>query len=119
MNMKKISIAATIAFATLSTSTAFAHNNHQKKFVAMDDSLSTQLCMLAAKGKKFQFANLLRSSNLNKRFVAEQLKCNDSELPNFVVQHNDKARAILSLLPLDNTHITIRDIARVEHHRQK
>ena len=85
----------------------------------MDDELSTQLCMAAAKGKRFQFHNLLKSSNLDKRFVAEKLKCNDSELPNFVVKHNDRARAILSLLPLDNTNVTIRDIAQVDHHLNK
>lgn len=116
--MKMTTLLTSLAIATLSTS-ANAHDNHNYKFVAKDDSIATDICMKAAQGKKFKFAQLLRQHNIKKRFVANKLQCNDVGLPKFVARYNDQADRILNLLPLDRAHVTIRDIARVEWEKEK
>ena len=116
--MKMTTLIASIAIATLAN-TANAHDNHKHKFVAKDDSIATDICVKAVSGKKFKFAQLLRHYNINKRFVADKLKCNEIGLPKFVATYNENADRILNLLPLERTHITIKDIARVDLEMEK
>jgi len=89
------------------------------KFVAMDNSISTKMCVLAGSNDKTQLKKTMRLSGHNNRFIANNIKCNDMIMVQFAnhygaantTKHLNRYTRFINRVP--ETSVTIRDIAAV------
>ena len=73
----------TLATITLSLSTIGMANAADSLFAA-DESVSSKLCVVAAQGSKIQLHKSIKDSGLSKRYIAENVTCNDQNILAFV-----------------------------------
>lgn len=84
---KHITLAGFCLFAT----NAMAHAS---QFEATDNRATTQICVAAAQGKTFKLHRAIKESRLSKQFVAQQVKCNNQPITEFVATHSTKSETI-------------------------
>ena len=90
-------ITKTIAIATLTLSSiGFAHAN--PILVPADDYVTTELCLIASQGNKTKLDNAIRKSGLKKRYVAQNVKCNEQNIVEFVEQYGSNVTTINNYL---------------------
>lgn len=82
--MTYLPIAITVAAALITTNVAAA----KYQFVAMDNTLETQLCVYAGANKKSAFKSTLRKLHYGTKYrVVNNLHCNDVSLAKFAYQY--------------------------------
>ena len=90
-------IAKTIAIATLTLSSiGFAHAN--PILVPGDDYVTTELCLIASQGNKTKLVNAIRNAGLKKHYVAQNVKCNEQNIVEFVEQYGSNVSKINNYL---------------------
>ncbi len=57
------------------------------EYVAADDYVTSKLCVVATEGSKLKLSKAIEKTGLSKRFVVENVTCNNQELTTFVEQH--------------------------------
>ncbi len=76
----------TLAVITLSVS-AMGVANASQQLVGTDDSVTTNICLSAASGKKIELLKAIKDSGLSKRYVAENVQCNNMDIVQFVEKY--------------------------------
>ncbi|AXT31869.1 DUF3718 domain-containing protein [Pseudoalteromonas tunicata] len=82
MKMKKLTIAVITSIATMATLSVNAAS-----FEATNNSLETNLCMVAATGDTSQFYRTLRQQQREIRDVAKSVHCNGVSIAKFAKEH--------------------------------
>ncbi|MDO6693547.1 DUF3718 domain-containing protein [Aliiglaciecola sp. 3_MG-2023] len=72
--------------------------NAANVIVPTDNSITTKLCVAATKGSKAKLSKAINDSRLSKRFVVENVKCNELDLVNFVEQFGENPEKMNSFL---------------------
>ncbi len=100
---------AIVGFTTLFAGTAMA----SPKIEAADNSLTSELCVLAAKGNKTKLHNHLKNSVVSKQYVANEMKCNGESVADFVDAYGQNSAAIKDYL-----NVNAQNIASVSYTKQ-
>ncbi|MEP2650717.1 MAG: DUF3718 domain-containing protein [Paraglaciecola sp.] len=61
--------------------------NAATEYVAADDYVTSKLCVVATEGSKMRLSQAIEKTGLTKRFVVENITCNNQNLITFVEQH--------------------------------
>ncbi len=61
----------------------------QAQFVATDSSVSSKICIAAAKGNKLQVNKLIDQAGISKQYVAQELTCNGIPVAQFVAEYSE------------------------------
>ncbi|WP_440875291.1 DUF3718 domain-containing protein [Thalassotalea sp. PLHSN55] len=93
MNTFTTVITATVL--TLTTATVSAKTSH---LIPTDDSVTTKLCMTAARGNSHALRKEIKQSRLTTKFVLENVKCNEQSFLSFIDQHGKNSEKINYLL---------------------
>jgi hypothetical protein len=109
MNIKTI---LTVAVAISSLSVASAQAKSNKTFTAADQTVSTKLCLTAISGNRPAMHSKMKDYGVSKRYVYNNVQCNEQALPIFVQNHGKNADAMLKMLTPRNTNVEIIDIAK-------
>jgi len=98
---------------TLTVSLSLVGMANASNLVANDDSITTQLCMAAASGKRTVLHNTIKNSGLSKSFIVYNVKCNDKNITDFVVYHGESSEKINAVLNRARTKgkVSINDVA--------
>ena len=103
----------TLATITLSLSTIGMANAADSLFAA-DESVSSKLCVVAAQGSKIQLHKSIKDSGLSKRYIAENVTCNDQNILAFVQDYAKDPDEMNNALTNGkfNTNVEIIDLAQ-------
>lgn len=105
MNIKK-----TLAVLVMFSSSAITAQ--AVEMVAADQSISTGLCMTALSGNRVGMQDEIKDSGLTKRYVTNNVACNDVNIVAFVQRHGKNADAMLKMLGTPRTRVSITDVAQ-------
>ena len=87
----------TFAIAALTVSSmGFAQAN--PILVPGDDYVTTELCLIASQGNKAKLVNAIKNAGLTKRYVAQNVKCNEQSFVDFVEQYGSNVSKINNYL---------------------
>ena len=87
------------------------------KFIANDNSIETQLCVLAGSNDKSKLNQVMSNYTKSKRYIANSVRCNDMVISSFASRYNaDDTANYLNKYTLPknkevDTKVTIQDIA--------
>lgn len=103
----------TTAIFTLSLSLVATAN--AANVVAKDDSRATKLCVTAAQGNRAAMHNAIKTSGYSKRFIVNNIKCNDQNFGDFVAQYGKSPEAMNKTLtnPRSTQRVSITDLAKL------
>lgn len=93
--MKTLTKTIAITALTLS-SIGFANAN--PVLVPGNDYVTTELCLIASQGNKTKLVNAIKKAGLTKRFVAQNVKCNEQNFVEFVEQYGSNVTKINNYL---------------------
>ncbi len=87
--------------------------NAANQVVAADDSVTSKLCVVAAQGSRVELHNAIKESGLSKKYIAQNVNCNDQSILEFVQTHSDSPEKINNVLTNGryNTNVNITDLA--------
>ncbi|MEP4298939.1 MAG: DUF3718 domain-containing protein [Paraglaciecola sp.] len=69
------------------TLSAIGMANAATEYVAADDYMTSKLCVAATEGSKLKLSKAIEKTGLSKRFIVENVTCNNQEMTSFVEQH--------------------------------
>lgn len=87
----------TIVIAAL-TFSSIGFASATTEFVPADDYVTTKLCLVASQGNKAKLSRTIKDSGLSKRYVAQNVKCNEQNIVAFVEQYGNDAENINNFL---------------------
>lgn len=87
--------------------------NAANAVVAADDSVTTKLCVTAAEGSRIQLHKAIEDSGLSKKYIAQNVTCNDQNILEFVQVHSESPETMNKVLTNGryNTNVKITDLA--------
>jgi hypothetical protein len=106
MNIKSIIAATIITLGTTATAQA-------TKVIALDKSIATDLCVIAASGNRAAMHSSIKSSGYTPEFVASKVQCNGQNLLSFVENNGKNSTSMLKMLDRTKTSVSITDLANV------
>ena len=68
--------------------------NAANEFVAGNQSMDTEICLVAAEGNRLKLLKTLKDAGLSKRYVAEKVQCNNLSFVDFVEQYSNNVEKI-------------------------
>lgn len=68
--------------------------NAESVIVPSDNYVTSKLCVAAAQGNKAKLARAMKTANLSKDFVIEEVKCNQLSFITFVEQYGTEVSEI-------------------------
>lgn len=71
---------------------------HAATFEAKNNSITTQICIAAAKGHRARLHKTIKDSGLSSIYVTNKVKCNDQNITAFVTEHGKSPDAINNML---------------------
>lgn len=89
-NLTKVLVAAGFVFGSMS----IAHAGSDTQLVAADNEVSSDICVVAAKGNKLKLHQALKSAGLSRDFVAANVTCNELPIVEFVEQYGENVNVI-------------------------
>lgn len=99
-------VLATMITAGLSMTT------HATDLSAGDNSIATELCMVAASGNRAAMVNQIKASGKSMQFIAQHINCNGENILAFVEQHGKNAQNMLKVLDRVSHDVSITDLAK-------
>jgi hypothetical protein len=84
MNIKKGLIFVSVALSFVAANV----NAQQYKFVAADDSIATEICVLAGSNEKAKLRNRIAKLGSSKFKTINSFRCNDMSMSNFANQYD-------------------------------
>ena len=79
----KIVMVAGLTFGAMATAQA------NSQFVAADDAITSEICVIAAKGNKMKLHKAIKEAGLTRGFVEDNVTCNELPIVDFVEQYGD------------------------------
>jgi len=103
----------TKVLTTLTMSLTVVGMANASTLIAKDNSIATELCMKAASGNRVSMNNAILDSGLSRTFVVYNVKCNNTDITDFVEQYGKKPEKMNALLNRGRTEgdVTIHDLA--------
>ena len=101
-----------VSFSIITSAQALTY-----KFVANDNSVETQLCVLAGSNEKSKLKQVMINYSKSNRYIANSVRCNDMVISSFASRYEaDDAANYLNKYTLPKnkdveTKVTIQDIA--------
>lgn len=83
---------------------AMAAAQADTQFVAADDAVTSEICVVAANGNKMKLHKAIKDAGLTRGFVEDNVTCNDMPIVEFVEQYGENVAKI-------NRYITAGDYA--------
>lgn len=105
--MKKFQIASCALMLALSATAVQA-----VEYVAADDNPASQLCVSAAMDKPIRFLVAIRDTGASKRYVANSVSCNGTNITSFAQQAGNQGNYNM-LKRHRRGHVEISDLAQV------
>ena len=87
-NFAKVMIAAGFALGAMGVAQA------DTKLVAADEAVTSDICVVAAKGNKIKLHRAIKDAGLSRDFVAKNVSCNDLPIVEFVEQYGENVASI-------------------------
>jgi|TARA_B100000780_G_C21115527_1_gene451257 hypothetical protein len=84
----KIVMVAGLTFGAMATAQA------NSQFVAADDAITSEICVIAAKGNKMKLHKAIKEAGLTRGFVEDNVTCNELPIVDFVEQYGDNVAKI-------------------------
>ena len=84
----KVVMVVGLAFGAMATAQA------DSRFVAADESVTSKICVAAAKGNKMNLHQEIRRAGLTREYVADNVTCNDMPITEFVEQYGENVAKI-------------------------
>ena len=66
----------------------------ETKLVAADDAVTSEICVVAASGKKLKLHKTIKDFGLTRNYVARNVECNGMPIVEFVEQYGDNVTSI-------------------------
>ncbi len=87
--------------------------NAATKVVAADDYITSKICVAAAGDNRTKLNSAIKDSGLRKKYVVENVKCNDQNILAFVQEFGDAPEKMNNSLTNGKytTHVRITDLA--------
>lgn len=83
-------------------------------FVAADDNITSQICVVALEGSKAKLNRVLKQTRLTKQYVVDNVTCNGTPITEFVAQNGNNPDSINAYITNGN-YASDDFIARVEN----
>lgn len=99
----------------ITLSLSLTANAHAAEVVAQDNTQVTKLCVTAAQGNRAAMHNAIKNSGYSKRYVVNNIKCNDLPMTDFIAQYGKSPEAMNATLEnARSTHrVSITDLAKL------
>ncbi|MAQ00656.1 MAG: hypothetical protein CL586_00750 [Alteromonadaceae bacterium] len=84
----KIVMVAGLTFGAMATAQA------NSQFVAADDAITSEICVVAANGNKMKLHKAIKDAGLTRGFVEDNVTCNELPIVEFVEQYGENVAKI-------------------------
>lgn len=68
--------------------------NANSVFVAADDNITSQICVVATQGSKLKLNKAIKNAGLTKQYVVKNVTCNEQPIVEFVAENGTNANSI-------------------------
>jgi len=91
--------------------------NASSTYVAADDYVTSKICTFAVQGDRMELHKAIKDSRLSKKFIAENVTCNDQNIVAFVQENAENPARINNVLTGGKfkTKVKVTDLAVVEY----
>ena len=112
MNIFKKTLATTIATTVLTLSSIGAANA-ATHVIAADNYITSKICEAASGNSKIKLHTTIKNSGLSKKFIAENVNCNDQNILSFVQEYGDNPEKMTKVLAPNQfkTNVNVIDLA--------
>lgn len=89
--MRRFSKILLVSGLSLGLTTAASANS---AFVAADDNITSQICVVALEGSKAKLNRVLKQTRLTKQYIVDNVTCNGTPITEFVAQNGSNPNSI-------------------------
>lgn len=104
---------ATTLTATVLTLSTIGTASAAPNVVAADDYITSKICAAASGKSGIKLHKTIKDSGLSKKFIAQNVNCNDQNIVSFVQDHGAKPEKMVNMLTGGQykTSVTVIDLA--------